>query len=198
MFKRLFLTGLLIFGISTSVFARGDSIAYEPIERLDELAADPTASTDFIPAYDASAKKDVKIDVSRFTFNAAANAFTGDSTHTGAETFGKVGVLTETATTSSADPGIVTASLTAPWTAMVSDDTGTLTDTMSLSDGFNGQIKYFTLKTDGEAAGLALTPVNFIPGTDILFEDINDSCILIFDAGVGGWTILANNGGTVR
>ena len=124
------------------------------------------------------------------------NAFTGNNTHTGDEIFDKIGGGTETVTLSSADPGIGTASLTTLWSGIVSDATGSGTDTCSLLDGIEGQIKMLTLITDGETTGTAITPVNFGPGTDILFEDVNDSCILIF-AG-GAWQVVSNDGGTVR
>lgn len=103
---------------------------------------------------------------------------------------------TETVTLSSADPGIGTSTTAMFWSAIVSHTDGSATDTCSVLDGTVGQIKFFTLKTDGEATGMALTPVNFGPGVDLLFETVDDSCILIFD-GVN-WQIILNNGGTLR
>lgn len=203
MLKKIFLTGMLFFGIGIgSVFATGDSITNIMVKKLDELAATPSGGNDFVPVYDASADKDKKLDTARITFNAANNtisgdnAFTGNNTHTGNETFNKIAGGTETVTLSSADPGTGAASLTTVWSGIDSDATGSQTDTCTLADGIEGQFKMLTLTTDGETTGTAITPANFGPGTDILFEDVNDSCILVF-AG-GAWQIASNDGGTVR
>lgn len=101
----------------------------------------------------------------------------------------------ETVTTTTADPGLGTASVAVTITEIVSDDTGTANDEVSLADGVAGQVKVFRLKTDGEAAGVAVIPANFGPGTEILFEDAEDSAILYFDG--TNWQVAHNNGGTI-
>ena len=63
MLKKIFLTGILFFGIGVgNVFATGDSITNIMVKKLEELAATPS-SGDFIPLYDVSADKDKKLDV---------------------------------------------------------------------------------------------------------------------------------------
>lgn len=116
----------------------------------------------------------------------------GDYSFTGAIDFG-----TETVTLSSADPGIGTASASVVYTALVSDATGSATDTCSLLDGVTaGQLHIFTLKTDAETTGTAVTPVNFAPGTRIVFQDAGDGCILMWDE--VNWQVIANNGGVIQ
>ena len=67
-FKRIFLVGLFIFGVGVGdVFARGDSMAYIPVDKLDTLTTTPVATTDFVGVYDASAKADKKIDAAKFS-----------------------------------------------------------------------------------------------------------------------------------
>ena len=86
MLKNIFLTGLLFFGIGIgNVFATGDQLPYVPIKKLEELAATPTADTDFIPVYDASSDSTKKLDVDRFEF---VDPATGDVTHQGEVTVG--------------------------------------------------------------------------------------------------------------
>lgn len=122
---------------------------------------------------------------------------TGDNTHTGSELFNIMNFGTETVTLSADDPGVGTASATLSYHAIVSDATGSGTDTCSVLDGtVAGRFKVFNLKTDGETTGMALTPVSFGPGTDLLFEDAGDGCILMWDG--TNWQIVGNHGGTVR
>ncbi len=103
---------------------------------------------------------------------------------------------TETVTMSTANPGTGAASVATMWTAIISTSDGAAADVCTLADGVAGQLKFISLKTDGETTGLALTPTNFKEGTDLLFETVNDNCILIFDG--SEWHLVYNNGGTVR
>ena len=98
-------------------------------------------------------------------------------------------------TTSSADPGIGTASLVTVITTMTSDDTGSAADEVSLANGTKGQIKIFTLKADTETTGTKVVPATMAGGSDILFEDVGDGCTMVFDG--TSWVVVANNGGTI-
>ena len=103
---------------------------------------------------------------------------------------------TEDVTTSSADPGLGVAAITLGVTFVITDDTGAAADQVSLADGdAAGHQKKICLKTDNEAAGLAVIPANFKPGTQVLLEDAGDCVNLAFDG--TDWYIVSNNGGTV-
>ncbi|KKM22619.1 hypothetical protein LCGC14_1623510, partial [marine sediment metagenome] len=124
-------------------------------------------------------------------------ADSGVETHTGLEVFDQFAYGTETLTLSGADPGIGTASTTVTYTALVSDATGSATDTCSLLDGTTaGEVHVFSLKTDAETTGTAIVPVNFGAGTDVLLEDVGDGCIMVWDG--ANWQIVSNVGGTIR
>ena len=63
----------------------------------------------------------------------------------------------------------------------------------TLADGVSGQIKNIVMVADGGDG--TLTPSNFGNGTTITFNDVGDSCQLLF-AG-SSWWIVSNNGCTV-
>lgn len=101
----------------------------------------------------------------------------------------------EDITTSSADPGLGTATATTIITTVTTDDTGASADQLALADGVKGDIKIITLKADTETTGLEVIPNTFASGTKITFADVGDGCILVFDG--TSWVLVANNGGTV-
>lgn len=66
MFKKLLLTGGLILSLTTSVFARGDSVAQIPIDKLDDFGTTTTATgLDEIGVWDDSANKDKRYGLRR-------------------------------------------------------------------------------------------------------------------------------------
>ncbi len=102
----------------------------------------------------------------------------------------------EDLTTSADDPGVATATLTTVVTTVTTDNTGSVADAVDIADGTKGQIKIFTLKADTETTGLKIIPDNLAGGvTFILFEDVGDSCTMVFDG--TNWVIVSNNGGTI-
>jgi len=64
----------------------------------------------------------------------------------------------------------------------------------SLADGVNGQIKTISMVTDGGDA--TLTPATLAGGSTIVFNDVGDSVVLIYNT-TGGWSVLSNNGTTI-
>ncbi len=66
MFKKLFLTGALLFALTTNVFALGENVTSTPIKKLSDLSTTAVTGADYIPVYDASADKDVKVSAGRF------------------------------------------------------------------------------------------------------------------------------------
>ena len=57
----------------------------------------------------------------------------------------------------------------------------------SLADGVEGQIKIISMKTDG-GSGI-VTPANFVNGTRITFDDVEDTVTLLYQS--TGWVALA-------
>jgi len=57
----------------------------------------------------------------------------------------------------------------------------------SLADGVEGQIKIISMKTDG-GDGI-VTPANFVNGTQITFNDVEDTVTLLYQS--TGWVALA-------
>ena len=57
----------------------------------------------------------------------------------------------------------------------------------SLADGVEGQIKIIIMKTDGGDA--IVTPANFVNGTNITFNDVQDTLTMLYQS--TGWVILA-------
>ena len=64
----------------------------------------------------------------------------------------------------------------------------------SLANGVNGQIKTISMVTDGGDA--TLTPATLAGGSTIVFNDVGDSVVLIYNT-TGGWGVLSNNGTTI-
>ena len=57
----------------------------------------------------------------------------------------------------------------------------------SLADGVEGQLKIISMKTDG-GDGI-VTPANFVNGTTITFNDVEDTVVLLYQS--TGWVALA-------
>ena len=64
----------------------------------------------------------------------------------------------------------------------------------SLANGVNGQVKTISMVTDGGDA--TLTPATLAGGSTIVFNDVGDSVVLIYNT-TGGWAVLSNTGATV-
>ena len=62
----------------------------------------------------------------------------------------------------------------------------------SLADGVEGQIKIISMKTDG-GSGI-VTPANFVNGTTITFDDVEDTVTLLYQS--TGWVALARQNAT--
>ena len=57
----------------------------------------------------------------------------------------------------------------------------------SLADGVEGQIKIISMVTDGGTG--VVTPANFVNGTNITFDDVEDTVTLLYQS--TGWVALA-------
>jgi hypothetical protein len=64
----------------------------------------------------------------------------------------------------------------------------------TLADGVEGQIKIISMKVDGGNA--TVTPDNYINGTSILFNNVNDTITLLYQS--TGWVQLARQNATVQ
>lgn len=100
----------------------------------------------------------------------------------------------EMVTTTSADPGLGTASLTKIHTAITSDATGDAADEVSLAAGIAGQVKIITLAVDAETTGTKVLADFYGATVSYLLEDALDSLILVSDG--TEWHVVLNNGGT--
>ena len=79
-------------------------------------------------------------------------------------------------------------------TTAVSLITSTGTEAYTLADGtLEGQIKIISMKVDGGNA--TVTPDNYINGTSILFNNVNDTITLLYQS--TGWVQLARQNATV-
>jgi len=78
-------------------------------------------------------------------------------------------------------------------TTAVSLITTTGTEAYTLADGIEGQIKIISMKVDGGNA--TVTPANYINGTSILFNNVNDTITLLYQS--TGWVQLARQNATV-
>ena len=79
-------------------------------------------------------------------------------------------------------------------TTAVSLITSTGTEAYTLADGtLEGQIKIISMKVDGGNA--TVTPANYINGTSILFNNVNDTITLLYQS--TGWVQLARQNATV-
>ena len=63
----------------------------------------------------------------------------------------------------------------------------------SLADGVEGQLKIISMKTDG-GSGI-VTPANFVNGTQITFDDVEDTIVLMYQS--TGWVVLARQNSLV-
>ena len=63
----------------------------------------------------------------------------------------------------------------------------------SLADGVEGQLKILSMKTDG-GTGI-VTPANFVNGTQITFDDVQDTIVLMYQT--TGWVVLARQNALV-
>ena len=71
--------------------------------------------------------------------------------------------------------------------------TTTGTNAYTLADGVEGQIKIISMKVDGGDA--TVTPTNFVNGTSIVFNDVEDTITLLYQT--TGWVLLARQNATV-
>ncbi len=78
-------------------------------------------------------------------------------------------------------PGVI--SLTETATLL----TTTGTNAYTLADGTEGQLKIISMKVDGGNA--TVTPDNFVNGTQIVFNDVEDTITLLYQS--TGWVVLA-------
>ena len=79
-------------------------------------------------------------------------------------------------------------------TTAVSLISTTGTEAYTLADGtLEGQIKIISMKVDGGNA--TVTPANYINGTSILFNNVNDTITLLYQT--TGWVQLARQNATV-
>ena len=62
---------------------------------------------------------------------------------------------------------------------------------LTLANGANGQIKIVTMVADG-GDGI-LTPTTFANGTNITFDAVGDSAILVYNT-TGGWAVIGSTG----
>ena len=72
--------------------------------------------------------------------------------------------------------------------------TTTGTDAYTLADGVEGQIKIISMKVDGGNG--TVTPDNFVNGTSILFNNVEDTVTLLYQS--TGWVLLARQNATVQ
>ena len=63
----------------------------------------------------------------------------------------------------------------------------------SLADGVEGQIKIISMVTDGGTG--VVTPANFVNGTNITFDDVEDTITLLYQS--TGWVVLARQNSLV-
>jgi len=73
-------------------------------------------------------------------------------------------------------------------------------DDVSLANGVDGQIKIFSIVAVGNVAdSVKITPASMVGGTQITFgaSPLGLGCIMCYDSGVGGWVVVANNGGVI-
>ena len=185
MFKKLLLAGLItgtvILSSVTHVFARGDTITNIPIDKLDELTGAVSGGNDFVPVYDASAKKDKKIDVARIDFSSTGGF--------------KIG--TDVYTLSSGLVGSGTVTLANFTTYAITDATGESADWLFIPDGgTDGQQKRIVLASDLETDGLKVTPDNYVGGTDVILNDAGDA--VTFEWSGSTWILTSNIGGTIE
>ena len=81
-----------------------------------------------------------------------------------------------------------------PLTSLVTKIVTTGANALTLADGTDGQLKVLVMKTDGGDG--TLTPATKTGFSTITFNDVGDSCLLLFTT-TTGWTIVGQNGCTV-
>ena len=62
---------------------------------------------------------------------------------------------------------------------------------LTLANGAVGQVKILCMTTDGGTA--TLTPTTLNGYTNVAFDTVGDSCILIYNT-TGGWSVIGNQG----
>jgi hypothetical protein len=91
-----------------------------------------------------------------------------------------------------------TSSLSGAGAVNVSSVTTKITSTganaLTLADGSDGQIKILVMVVDGGDA--TLTPTTKTGFSTIVFNDVGDSCMLVFFTTLG-WMVVSNNGCTI-
>jgi len=83
--------------------------------------------------------------------------------------------------------------VTAPLTNITSTGATIGSNSLTLANGVQGQIKIITLIVDG--GNVDVTPANFLNGTKWTMDGAGDSMTVIFNG--SNWQVLANNGCTV-
>ena len=68
------------------------------------------------------------------------------------------------------------------------------TEEYTLADGIEGQIKIISMKVNGGNA--TVTPDDYVNGTSILFNNVNDTIVLMYLS--TGWVQLARQNATVQ
>ena len=150
-------------------------------QKLSELTAASTgASADLLHIVQGGANK--KLTVQNLLENVAGNvkidgflAFDGSAEAT------------------TAAGSTVAIGVTAPLTNITSTGATIGSNSLTLANGVQGQIKIITLIVDG--GNVDVTPANFLNGTKWTMEDAGDSMTVIFNG--ANWQVLANNGCTV-
>ena len=79
-------------------------------------------------------------------------------------------------------------------TTLVTEITTTGTDAYTLADGTVGQLKIISMVADGGNG--TVTPTTFANGTNITFNDVGDSAILVYNT-TGGWAVVGSTGVTI-
>ena len=88
--------------------------------------------------------------------------------------------------------------ITGPGAISLTDTVTLLTttgaDAYTLANGVEGQIKIISMKVDGGNG--TVTPTNFINGTNIVFNNVEDTCQLLYQS--TGWVLIARQNATVN
>lgn len=132
----------------------------------------------------------------------------GDVGSGGSPASGTINLVGDTVFSSamSATPQAVTATSTGVVVALTSTIVHITTngdsdeDALTLADGVDGQIIMFAVISVGNAAdSVKITPASMIGGTKITFpaSPLGLGCIMQYDAGADGWTVVGNNGGVI-
>ena len=80
-------------------------------------------------------------------------------------------------------------------TNLITELTTTGANALTLADGTtSGQIKIINMIVDGGDG--TLTPTTFANGTNITFNDVGDSAILVYNT-TGGWAVVGSTGVTI-